>query len=133
MVARLLASATLLGALAAWPSAASAMSLKFSLKFSWAGFAACSPRSPAFALADVPNGTARLAFRMIDRQVPGYPHGGGTVAYAGGNAIAAGAFTFKGPCPPAGAHHVYQWTVRALDRAGNTLGSASAEATFPPE
>ncbi len=129
MVARTLASAALIAVLAAWPSVAPAMSLKFS----WAGFAACSAGSPAFSLADVPNGTTRLAFRMIDRQVPGYPHGGGTVAYTGANEIAAGAFTFKGPCPPAGEHHVYRWSVRALDRAGRTIGEASAEARFPPE
>lgn len=129
MVARASASAALIAALAAWPSAAPAMSLKFS----WAGFTACSTRSPAFSLADVPSGTARLAFRMMDRQVPSYPHGGGTVAYTGANEITAGAFAFKGPCPPTGEHHVYRWSVRALDRAGRSIGEASAEATFPPQ
>ena len=102
-----------------------------SLKFSWAGYRACSTRSPAFTLSDVPTETAQLAFRMIDREVPTYPHGGGTVPYHGKGEIPAGAFSYKGPCPPSGQQHAYEWTVQALDRNGKAIGSATAAEKFP--
>jgi len=117
-----------LAALVSLPSA----SLAMSVKFSWAGYQACSAGSPAFNVSDVPTGTARLAFKMVDKNVPSYPHGGGTIAYDGGREIPAGAFSFKGPCPPSGQQHTYEWTIRALDRGGKILGSASATAKFPP-
>ncbi len=123
------ASATaLMVAFMAAPGPAAAMTLTFS----WAGYKACSSRSPAFMVAEVPTGAVRLAFNMIDKDVPGYHHGGGTVAYAGNGEIAAGAFSYRGPCPPAGQRHTYEWTVRALDKGGSVLGSASAAAQFPP-
>jgi phosphatidylethanolamine-binding protein (PEBP) family uncharacterized protein len=103
-----------------------------SLKFSWAGYEACATASPAFDVADLPARTAQLRFRMVDQNVPSYPHGGGTVAYSGTNQIAAGAFSFTGPCPPSGEQHNYQWTVQALDSSGKVLGSAQAAAKFPP-
>ncbi len=103
-----------------------------SLKFSWAGYRACASTSPGFEVADVPARTAQLRFRMVDQNVPSYPHGGGTVAYSGTNQIAAGAFSFTGPCPPSGEQHNYQWTVQALDSSGKVQGSAQAAAKFPP-
>jgi phosphatidylethanolamine-binding protein (PEBP) family uncharacterized protein len=125
MLARVLIA---IAALAALPSAATAMSVKFS----WAGYRACSSRPPAFSLSDVPAETARLAFKMVDKDVPTYPHGGGTVAYAGKGEIPAGAFSYKGPCPPSGQQHSYEWTVQALDRDGKAIGSATAAEPFPP-
>jgi phosphatidylethanolamine-binding protein (PEBP) family uncharacterized protein len=115
-------------AIAASPSTASAMTVKFS----WAGYTACSSRSPAFTLSDVPSGTVKLAFRMIDKDAPTYPHGGGTIAYSGNDEISAGAFSYKGPCPPAGQQHSYQWTVQALNGHGHEITSASAVEKFPP-
>jgi phosphatidylethanolamine-binding protein (PEBP) family uncharacterized protein len=115
--------------LSSWISVAAAMSVRFS----WTGYAACSSRSPAFAVSEVPTGTARLAFKMIDKQVPTYPHGGGTIAYTGGSEIPAGAFSYKGPCPPSGQQHTYEWTVQALDQNGKVLASTRAEAKFPPQ
>jgi hypothetical protein len=117
-----------MAALAAVSSHAGAMSLKFS----WAGYRACSTRSPAFTVSDVPPETARLAFRMIDREVPTYPHGGGAIAYRGKDEIPAGAFSYKGPCPPSGQQHTYEWTVQALDRNGKAIGTATAAEKFPP-
>jgi len=111
-----------------WPSAAAAMAVKFS----WTGYPACSTASPAFTIEDVPAGTKRLDFKMVDRDVPTYPHGGGSVAYDGGREIRAGAFSYQGPCPPAGQRHGYEWTVRALDENGKAIASATASATFPP-
>lgn len=103
-----------------------------SLEFSWAGYQACSSRSPAFMLSDVPPATTHLAFMMIDKNVPSYPHGGGIVPYDEAREIPAGAFSYKGPCPPSGQQHTYEWTVRALDQNGKLLGSAIATAIFPP-
>jgi len=125
MLSRLLVAVAVVAAL---PSAATAMSLKFS----WAGYRACSSRSPAFGVADVTGETARLTFKMVDKEVPSYPHGGGTVAYRGKGEIAAGAFSYKGPCPPSGQQHTYEWTVQALDRDGKAIGSATAAEPFPP-
>ncbi len=110
------------------PTLAEAMSLKFS----WVGYRACASTSPAFEIADVPARTAQLRFRMVDQNVPSYPHGGGTVAYKGTGQIAAGALSFTGPCPPSGEQHDYQWTVQALDAGGKVLGTAQAAAKFPP-
>jgi phosphatidylethanolamine-binding protein (PEBP) family uncharacterized protein len=117
-----------IAALGVLPSDAMAMSVKFS----WAGYRACGTRSPAFSLSDVPAETARLAFKMVDRNVPTYPHGGGTIAYGGKDEIPVGAFSYKGPCPPSGQHHTYEWTVQALDRGGKTIGAATAAEEFPP-
>ena len=69
---------------------------------------------------------------MIDQNAPDYPHGGGTVAYRRKGEIPGGAFSYKGPCPPPGQQHVYQWTVQALDQNGKAIGSATAAAPFPP-
>jgi phosphatidylethanolamine-binding protein (PEBP) family uncharacterized protein len=113
-------------------SVAASDAMAMSLSFSWAGYRACGSQSPAFTVSDVPPDTARLAFRMVDREVPSYPHGGGTVAYMGKDDIPAGAFSFKGPCPPPGQQHTYEWTVQALDRGGKAIGSAKAAEKFPP-
>jgi phosphatidylethanolamine-binding protein (PEBP) family uncharacterized protein len=103
-----------------------------SLSFSWTGVARCSSSPPAFTLSDVPPGTSRLAFNMVDLNLPSYPHGGGTVPYQGNSQIAAGSFSYKGPCPPERQRHNYRWTVKALDAGGKTLATASAASSFPP-
>jgi len=54
----------------------SSNAMAMSVKFSWSGYQACSPRSPAFVVSDIPAETARLAFNMIDQNAPDYPHGG---------------------------------------------------------
>ena len=113
---------------AALPKAA----LAISLEFTWSGYRECSSSSPAFVVSDVPAGTSRLAFKMVDKNVPTYPHGGGTIAYHGAQQIPAGAFLYRGPCPPAGQQHMYEWTVRALDANDMTTASATAAAKFPP-
>lgn len=112
-------------ALAAQPAFA------FSIAVDWAGTAACfDPQSPVIRLADVPKGTASIAFRMIDLNAPAYPHGGGTVAYKGQAALAKGAFAYKGPCPPE--PHRYQWTAQARDAGGRVLARAQTTLRFPP-
>lgn len=69
---------------------------------------------------------------MSDIMVPGYDHGGGSVAFTGQKAISCGAISnFRGPSPPPPQVHDYQWTVRALDAAGKELGVARAVRKFP--
>lgn len=102
-----------------------------SASFSWSGTTACSSTSPAFKLGEVPAGTKTLAFSMVDQDRPNYNHGGGKVAYAGSNSIAKGAFSYTGPCPPAGEQHTYVWTVEALDGSGKVLATARTRAKFP--
>ena len=111
----------------------SAPGVAMSVNFSWAGHPSCSSSSPAFTVSDVPKETVRLTFKMIDKNVPNYPHGGGTIAYEGKNDIPSGAFTYTGPCPPAGQQHAYEWTVRALDANGKVLASAVSIGKFPPQ
>ena len=102
-----------------------------SVAFEWSSADKCATSSPAFTVSGVPEGTAKLKFKMTDLDVPSYNHGGGTVAF-NGDQIPAGAFTYKGPCPPSGSHD-YQWKVEALNAAGDTiLGRGEATRPFPP-
>jgi phosphatidylethanolamine-binding protein (PEBP) family uncharacterized protein len=114
-------------AVAASPARADA----FTVRFSWAGIPACERISPAFELAGVPAGAKRLRFEVKDLDVPDFRHGGSTIAYEG-NKVRQGAIRYIGPCPPDGQRHRYRWTVEALDALGKVLGTANAEATFPP-
>jgi len=102
-----------------------------SASFSWSGTTACSSTSPAFKVGDVPAGTKSLAFSMTDQDKPSYNHGGGKIAYAGSANIPKGAFSYTGPCPPAGQQHTYVWTIEALDASGKVLATAKARAKFP--
>ena len=103
----------------------------FAISVDWTGTAACfDPQSPVIALSDVPKGTAKVTFRMTDLDAPNYPHGGGSIAYSGQPLLAKGAFTYKGPCPPA--PHRYHWTAEALGTTGRTLARAETTLKFPP-
>jgi phosphatidylethanolamine-binding protein (PEBP) family uncharacterized protein len=101
------------------------------VRFSWAGIPACAAISPAFELGGVPVGTKRLRFTMTDLYALTFHHGGSTVTYDG-DSVDKGAIRYTGPCPPRGERHNYRWTVYALDSRDKVLGSASAEAMFPP-
>jgi len=70
---------------------------------------------------------------MVDKVVPTYPHGGGIIAYTGKSEIPAEAFSYKGPCPPKGQQHTYEWTVHALDKNGKVVASTTEVAKFPPQ
>jgi phosphatidylethanolamine-binding protein (PEBP) family uncharacterized protein len=114
------------------PSTAIAMDLSFE----WADTPACNTGwpdvidSPVFEIKDVPEGTQKLKFSLKDLDAPGFSHGGGTISYDAETLIDAGAFTYKGPCPPNGKHE-YQWTMTALDFYGDKLGTAKAVRFFP--
>lgn len=124
-----IAAAWMLIALHGPPAAAGSAYLGVSFK--WQASDECSSRSPAFTVSGVPGGTKYLRFKMVDLNVPDFPHGGGTVPYTGSGSIPAGAFSYSGPCPPYGRHN-YKWTVEALDAAGNTLATGTAVRPFPP-
>ncbi|MFO0989979.1 MAG: YbhB/YbcL family Raf kinase inhibitor-like protein [Alphaproteobacteria bacterium] len=120
--------AILASLLAAGPAAAQA---SLTVDFSWSGIAACGTKPPAFKIGGIPAATKKLRFAMKDLDKPGFDHGGGTIDYAGGAEIAAGAFFYTGPCPPGGTHR-YQWTVQALDAAGRVIAAGQATKPFPP-
>lgn len=101
--------------------------------FDWSDTPACSSRSPAFNITNVPAGTAALRFKMTDLDVRTFNHGGGTVDYTGSGAIPAGSFSYTGPCPPSGSHD-YEFEVTALNATGDViLGRGTAVRAFPPE
>jgi phosphatidylethanolamine-binding protein (PEBP) family uncharacterized protein len=112
-------------------SASKTESSPLTVSFSWAGIPACASTSPPFQLDNVPADTRQLSFVMTDLNMPSFSHGGSTVTYTG-NLVERGAVTYTGPCPPSGERHNYRWRVQALDVAGNALGTAEAEALFPP-
>lgn len=100
-----------------------------SVSFQWGPTTKCfDTKSPPMTLSGVPAGTVKLDIRMVDLNVPDYPHGGGKIPYTG-NSLPYGAFHYHGPCPPA--THGYQFTVKALDANGKTLATAKARKNFP--
>lgn len=102
------------------------------VNWTWDKSNGCSSKPPAFTINGVPSGTKTLKFAMTDLNVPSYDHGGGTVTYSGSADIPAGAFNYKGPCPPDGAHD-YKFVVTAINAAGDTvLGRGQAVQAYPP-
>lgn len=109
----------------------------FEIAFEWDGLKVCTSGnpgtvpSPAFTVKDVPEGTAFIRFKLVDRDVPGFNHGGGVVAYEGGDVIAPGQFKYKQPCPPNGVHR-YEWTATAQTKKnGGKLAVAKAVRPYP--
>ncbi len=99
--------------------------------FTWAGTEACSTKPPAFTVNGAPEGTAQLRFKMKDLDFPSYNHGGGTVTYSSPE-VPAGAFNYKGPCPPSSTTHRYQWTIQAVDANGQVVAEGTVTKSFPP-
>jgi phosphatidylethanolamine-binding protein (PEBP) family uncharacterized protein len=119
------------GVLATVSSGALAQS-KFGANARWCG------SSPEFRLSGVPKGTTQLDLQMVDVNVPSYRHGGGQVAYQPGqNTIECSEVSraslglYRGPMPPSGQVHTYQWTIKALDANGKVLGQTVTERKFP--
>lgn len=115
----------------------SPMASAFEIGFDWAGLKLCTSgnpntvANPTFTLRDVPAGTKYIRFRLVDRDVPDFNHGGGVVAWDGSSTIQTGAFTYKSPCPPAG-KHTYEWTATAQSgKSGGKLGVAKARRNYP--
>jgi phosphatidylethanolamine-binding protein (PEBP) family uncharacterized protein len=109
----------------------------FEIAFTWEGLALCTSGkpntvpNPRFDLKDVPEGTRFIRFKLVDTDVPDFNHGGGVVAFDGQSVIEPGAFKYKSPCPPDGAH-TYKWTATAQsEKSGGKLGAASASRAYP--
>jgi hypothetical protein len=108
----------------------------FSFGFSWDGLKKCtsgnpnSVSNPAFTLKNVPDGTTKIKFTMVDLAVPSYYHGGGTAIYSGASTVEPGAFKYKSPCPPDG-KHTYQWTAVAVGGTGKKLATAKSKKSYP--
>ena len=108
-------------------SATASHAADFSFKFQW-----CD-ETPEFSLSNVPKGTTKLNLKMVDRDVPSYPHGGGNIEFKGQKKIECGALgygSYEPPSPPSGSH-TYEWTIIALDKDGKELASAKASRKFP--
>ncbi len=109
---------------------------EFSLSFEWGDIPLCKTGrpntvgAPAFVLKDLPVGTARVDFRLKDRNVPSYNHGGGKVKISTGGQLPFGTFKYKSPCPPSGSH-TYEWTATARSASGKALGKARARRPYP--
>lgn len=68
---------------------------------------------------------------MIDRNAPGYNHGGGKIKnYSGETTINPGAFKYQSPCPP-NSIHIYEWIITAIDENKKKLGIAKATRKYP--
>jgi phosphatidylethanolamine-binding protein (PEBP) family uncharacterized protein len=113
-------------------SPALAASAEFTASFRWCTKDAQSTTSPVFALSGVPKGTTVLSLYMFDHNAS-YNHGGGDVPYRGGTKLPCGAIKsgWVGPFPPPGQTHTYEFSVKALDAKGNTLGETRATREFP--
>lgn len=126
-----LAAITLAGCNDSRPGAQSAASLpKLTVAFKW-----CGSQTPEFTVGGIPATAKSLSLRMVDRQAPGFMHGGGTVAASGrpSQAIACGSLSgsYNGPSPPPPQVHDYQWTVTALDGTGAAVAVGTATRKFP--
>ena len=114
----------------------SAYSNEFKLAFEWGNIKKCNTGypnrvdNPIFILKHVPDGTVLLKFRMKDKNVPSYNHGGGQTEYSGNDTINPGVFKYKSPCPP-GRTHTYEWKVIAYDKNNKKLGFAVAQRKYP--
>lgn len=124
-------------ALTATLALAAPMAQGFEIGFDWKGLKLCNNgnpnrvANPRFALKDVPAGTKYIRFKLVDRDVRSYNHGGGVVAYSGQKSIASGAFKYKSPCPPNG-RHTYEWTATAQSsKNGGKIATAKAARKYP--
>ncbi len=119
--------------------ASSASANDFEISFDWGDIKKCitgNPNTvpnPIFELKNVPDETAWIYFKMVDRNVPSYDHGGGWVEYKGQSKINPGAFKYYSPCPPNG-RHKYEWTATAKKKkssSGGTISKAKASKMYP--
>ena len=115
----------------------SCLAEEFSISFEWGDIKKCTTGrpntvlNPIFTLNNVPEGTKFLKFKMKDKNVPSFNHGGGKIEYFGESVIEPGAFTYKSPCGPNG-KHTYEWTVTAQsEKNSGKLAVAKAKKKQP--
>jgi len=109
---------------------------KFTIEFEWGNIPSCNTgnpnivSNPIFKLKNVPEGTTTIDFLMRDRNAPSFYHGGGTVTYTKQTRIEPGAFQYKSPCPPRGAH-TYEWTAIARNDQNKKIAETEAIRKYP--
>ena len=112
---------------------------EFKISFDWGGLKLCTSgrpntvANPKFKVSGLPEGTKFIQFRLKDKNVPSYNHGGGWVEMSKDGQAPENSFKYKSPCPPSG-QHVYEWTAIAKDKKGfgaKTLGTAKAARKYP--
>ena len=85
------------------------------LSFDWGDIPLCTTgkpnvvTNPTFSLSAIPKDAKWAYFKLVDRNVRNYKHGGGWVELKGNTKINPGIFKYKSPCPPGG-KHTYRWT-----------------------
>ncbi|MEI6801238.1 MAG: hypothetical protein WCO04_18785, partial [Pseudomonadota bacterium] len=90
-----------------------------------------SVKNPTFVVSGLPNGAKGIYFRLTDKNVPTYNHGGGWVAIVKDGTIKPGAFTYLSPCPPDGSH-IYEWSADArATPTGKLIKRAKASRLYP--
>lgn len=109
----------------------------FEIGFTWDGLKLCQSgrpntvSNPEFKIDGVPEGTKFIRFRLVDKDVPGFDHGGGVVEYNGDKVIPSGKFKYKSPCPPGGSH-LYEWVATAQSKKnGGKIAVATAQRRYP--
>ena len=119
--------------------ASSVSASEFEISFDWGNIKKCTSgnpntvSNPIFELKNVPDGTTWIYFKLVDKNVTSYDHGGGWVEYKGQSKIEPGAFKYKSPCPPNGRHN-YEWTASAKKKKssfGGTISKAKASKMYP--
>ena len=109
---------------------------EFSFTFKWGDIPKCTTgnpnrvNNPIFELQGLPDGVTKLTFRMVDKNVPSYNHGGGKINdYDGSLVIEPGAFKYKSPCPPNG-KHTYEWIIKAYEGT-KKVATAKSSLKYP--
>jgi len=107
----------------------------FTISFTWDGLKLCRTgrpnivENPEFIVSGLPAGTTKVNFRLKDKNVPSYNHGGGTVKMSKDGVVPRGMFKYESPCPPSGSHK-YEWTATAKANL-KVLGKAKAVRNYP--
>ena len=109
---------------------------EFTFTFKWGDIPMCTTgnpnrvNNPIFELNGLPDGVTKLTFRMIDKNVPTYNHGGGKINnYDGSPVIEPGAFKYKSPCPPNG-KHTYECVIKAYEGT-KKVATAKSSLKYP--
>ncbi|MFG1344908.1 hypothetical protein V5F59_08435 [Xanthobacter autotrophicus DSM 431] len=96
------------------------------LDFTWIGTKLCTPKpsSPEFLLENVPAGTTKLRFALVNQA--GRELGGADVPLPVRGTVPRGAVSFRPPCVGG----MYTWNVDALDAEGRLLATAKLTRPF---
>ncbi len=109
-----------------------APAMAFEIDWEWGEVAACSPNDPAkpeptpkISLKDVPEGTVRMRFKLVNINAPEQDHGSANFDYSGETEFEAGAYETKRPCFVV--RNQYQWQALAFDANKKVIATAKSE------